>query len=117
MTTNVDKCVHGKPLRDPCGECMVVATSEAKRLLCEPVMVELAFDPVKKPVHYNQGEVECIDAMIAAFGLEAVQSYCRIAAFKYLWRHNHKGTPEQDIDKAVWYLRFSMNDDPRKPNL
>ena len=33
--------------------------------------------------HYAQGNVECtcIDAMVAAFGKEAVDSYCRINAF------------------------------------
>lgn len=69
---------------------------------------------VHRPAHYTQGPIECIDAMLAAFGPEAVRTYCLIAAFKYLWRHEHKGTSDRDLDKAMWYLRFATNDDPRR---
>lgn len=71
-------------------------------------------DPVVWPEHYNQGDIECIDAMGAAFGQPAVQAYCLAAAFKYVWRCMHKGAREQDIRKAIWYLRFSIGDDPRQ---
>lgn len=60
-------------------------------------------DPVNHPAHYTQGNIECIDAMKAAFGADELKTYCKIAAFKYLWRSEHKGG-EQDIDKAIWYL-------------
>ena len=70
-------------------------------------------DMINQPPHYMHGQIECIDAMIAAFGLEAVRMYCRIAAFKYQWRADHKGSPKQDLEKAVWYLRFAAGDDPR----
>ena len=61
-------------------------------------------DPVNHPSHYTQGGIECIDAMVSAFGKEAVATYCRINAFKYIWRSDHKGGKE-DIEKAAWYLR------------
>eukprot|EP01047_Picozoa_sp_COSAG01_P069721 COSAG01_NODE_10389_length_2179_cov_1.138462_4_plen_73_part_01 len=32
-------------------------------------------EDVTKPAHYNQGSVECIDAMISAFGAEQVSSF------------------------------------------
>jgi len=52
--------------------------------------------------------------MVAVFGLEATQKYAEIAAFKYLWRMNKKSkTSVEDKLKAIWYLRFSMGDDPR----
>jgi len=70
--------------------------------------------PVEWPAHYNQGDIQCIDAMVEAFGREAVESWARLTAFKYLWRHQYKGNVEQDIDKATWYLRWSRGDDPRK---
>lgn len=70
-------------------------------------------DMVNKPPHYTHSTIECIDAMCAAFGDEAVRTYCRIAAFKYQWRADHKGSPKQDLEKAVWYLRFAAGDDPR----
>lgn len=58
---------------------------------------------VDHPAHYNQGGIECIDAMVSAYGREAVQSFCIINAFKYLWRAEKKNQVE-DIDKAIWYL-------------
>lgn len=71
-------------------------------------------DPVKWPSHYNQGDIECIDAMIAAKGIEKVRIFCELSAFKYQWRMDQKGSPEQDREKAIWYLRFSGGDDPRR---
>lgn len=71
-------------------------------------------DPVNSPDHYSSGNIECIDAMRSAFGDDAVMTYCRIAAFKYIWRADQKGAPVQDVRKAIWYLRFSIGDDPRK---
>jgi len=73
----------------------------------------VAVDWVKSPPHYI-GEIECIDAMVSAFGLEAVKTYARIAAFKYLWRAGKKDAMAQELGKAVWYLRFANGDDPRK---
>ena len=58
---------------------------------------------VEHPEHYNQGGIECIDAMISAFGKEAVAHFCIVNAFKYVWRASEKNGIE-DIDKAIWYL-------------
>jgi hypothetical protein len=60
-------------------------------------------DMVCSPPHYTQGEIECIDAMKAAFGADELAIYCKIAAFKYVWRCEHKNGLE-DVKKAVWYL-------------
>lgn len=60
-------------------------------------------DNVNHPAHYTSGSIECIDAMTAAFGKESVQTFCKLNAFKYLWRANLKNKDE-DIDKAIWYL-------------
>ncbi len=60
-------------------------------------------DNVNHPFHYTHGGIECIDAMQSAFGVEDVKTYCRINAFKYLWRSEHKNHTE-DIQKAIWYL-------------
>jgi len=62
------------------------------------------FDPVNHPKHYANTKVECIDAMIELFGVEAVKSYCACAVFKYLWRRKEKDNEEQDIQKALWYF-------------
>ena len=41
-------------------------------------------DFVNQPPHYLEGVIECIDAMVAVFGLEHTQKYAEIAAFKYV---------------------------------
>lgn len=60
-------------------------------------------DNVQHPAHYTQGNIECIDAMVAAFGKEAVANFCKLNAFKYNWRSDLKNHTE-DIEKAIWYL-------------
>mgnify|MGYP003294533142 CR=1 FL=1 len=67
---------------------------------------------VNHPTHYNEGKIECIDAMVEAFGKEAVQDFCVINAFKYIWRYKHKGNPQEDLEKAIWYLNknIELND-------
>ena len=60
-------------------------------------------DAVNHPTHYNQGDIEWIDAMVSAFGVEKVAVFCRINAFKYVWRMANKNGLE-DAKKAVWYL-------------
>jgi len=58
---------------------------------------------VNHPAHYNKGNIECIDAMIAAFGKSEVVTFCKINAFKYLWRAENKGKYKEDMEKAAWY--------------
>lgn len=61
-------------------------------------------DNVNHPSHYTHGSIECIDAMVAAFGKKEVTNYCKINAFKYLWRADLKGKTLEDLKKAQWYL-------------
>ena len=75
---------------------------------------EIMKDNVNSPAHYKTGDIECIDAMISAFGRKRVEEYAEIAAFKYLWRQGKKDDQNQDKLKAIWYTRFSMGDDPRE---
>lgn len=63
-------------------------------------------DTVDHPSHYQSASgngIECIDAMKAAFGDYEVAVFCKVNAFKYLYRADAKGGNE-DIRKAVWYL-------------
>lgn len=60
-------------------------------------------DNVNHPAHYNQGGIECIDAMISAFGNASVMDFCALNAFKYIFRHKQKGGLE-DMKKAAWYI-------------
>ena len=62
-------------------------------------------EQVNHPQHYKSGGIECIDAMEAAFGKEEVASFCKLNAFKYIWRSNHKGKCAEDMEKAEWYIR------------
>lgn len=61
-------------------------------------------DMVNHPSHYTNGNIECIDAMVESQGREQVIAYCRLNAFKYIWRCQYKGTESQDMKKAIWYL-------------
>ena len=60
-------------------------------------------DNINHPEHYA-GPIECIDAMIAAYGKEQVAIFCKLCAFKYLWRLEKKGDSSVDAGKAQWYL-------------
>eukprot|EP01049_Picozoa_sp_SAG25_P016180 SAG25_NODE_3600_length_1026_cov_2.094930_1_plen_123_part_00 len=45
---------------------------------------------------YNQGPIECIDAMESAFGVAYMAIFCRINAMKYLWRCSHHTAGPED---------------------
>lgn len=64
----------------------------------------MAKENVNHPSHYNQGAVECIDAMLSAFGKTEVVAFCKINSFKYIWRANDKCKTTEDLKKARWYL-------------
>ena len=59
---------------------------------------------VNHPSHYNQGGIECIDAMASAFGKDDVKAFCKLNAFKYLWRLGCKDEEIQEVGKIKWYL-------------
>ena len=59
---------------------------------------------VNHPQHYNNGGIECIDALAAATeGLQGIEAFCTANAIKYLWRWKWKNGKE-DLDKAIWYI-------------
>ena len=61
---------------------------------------------VSHPSHYTSGAIECIDAMEAAFGIDEVISFCKLNAFKYIWRCGKKGVDKdaEDLSKSAWYV-------------
>lgn len=61
-------------------------------------------DNVNNPDHYNTGSVECIEAIEESMTIEEFRGYLKGNAMKYLWRYNYKGKPEEDLQKAQWYL-------------
>ena len=58
---------------------------------------------VNHPDHYKTGNYECIEVMKEIFGEEKVKDFCKMNAFKYLWRSDRKNGDE-DLKKAKWYL-------------
>ena len=59
-------------------------------------------DVVNNPEHYNQGQVECIDAIKAMLSIEEFIGYLRGNSMKYRWRFRYKNGLE-DLRKAEWY--------------
>lgn len=101
------KYEYKETFEEPCANCQnnfVEGTPEfdKHKLLWESAF-EAKSSAVVHPTHYNQGNIECIDAMLAAFGEEAVANFCLVNAFKYVWRNLDKNGLE-DVDKAIWYL-------------
>ena len=48
-------------------------------------------DPVNKPVHYNQGGIECIEAIRAmTTTMDGTSAYMAGNVLKYVWRHEYK---------------------------
>lgn len=68
---------------------------------------------INHPSRYSKNGYECIDVMVAVFGVEATKHFCKLNAFKYIWRESDKGK-EKDIQKAIqylkWYLELSDSD-------
>lgn len=79
---------------------------------CKPIensplySYNIADDLVNHPSHYcKPGQLECIEKMEVAFGIEAVKRFCLLNAFKYVERCRDKDNFHQDIEKAIWYLK------------
>ena len=70
-----------------------------KREIVEPTKD----DDVEHPVHYNNGNVECIEAIEAASSKKEFEGYLRGNVIKYIWRFRYKDG-EKDLRKAKWYL-------------
>lgn len=67
--------------------------------------IEQETEDMVNPDHYKKlCSMECIDIMLIAFGRESIIDGCKMNAFKYLFRYKHKGSPQTDLEKALWYL-------------
>ncbi len=62
-------------------------------------------DPVNHPQHYtsNPFPLETID-------ITKHYDFCIGNALKYVFRHEHKGNPKQDLEKAIWYLQKKLEE-------
>lgn len=65
---------------------------------------ELKVDNINSPKHYTVGKYEVIDV------IEDWNLNFRLAnAIKYIARHQHKGKPLEDLEKALWYLQREVD--------
>ena len=74
----------------------------ASHWLSKLLVEEPASSAVDHPAHY-QGKHECIDEMIALFGIHSVMNFCACNIWKYRYRAAAKNGQE-DLDKANWYM-------------
>lgn len=75
---------------------------------------------VNHPDHYNRpGQKECIVEMEEKFGTAAVQYFCLLSRYKYLYRCGLKDGTTQELSKANWYRnRFlSLSGDDKLLNI
>lgn len=66
---------------------------------------EPASDPVNSPRHYRGQRWELIE-ILEDLGL--VRNGYLMQAVQYVFRHHRKGTPRQDLKKAIWYVKRSL---------
>lgn len=95
-------CQEDKIIEAEAGKVDVKSNLNNLMFKCE----ECKEDDVNHPSYYTQGNIECIDAMESAYGIDAVISFCRGNAFKYQWRAGSKisaASLEKDLRKSQWY--------------
>ena len=99
-------------------------TFEATQTILNAYMQKLAAEEypekVRRPAHYNQGEIECCDALRSALGDDGFIDYCKGNVMKYVWRAGHKESEDEDLLKSLWYLKMilhvrKLGPDPRDP--
>ena len=74
------------------------------------------FDSVSKPAHYNNGGMECIEAIEGMLDHDEYIGYLRGNSLKYRWRYRYKGKPMEDLRKAEWYEKRLMDYLMRHPS-
>ena len=98
VSTDITSCQMCTRMRVKSSIILVVREKMATPLRC-----------LDAPAHYNQGEVECINAMESAFGKERLATYCTINSMKYIWRgNNHEDGLDVNLRKASWYLHKAL---------
>ena len=91
-------------------QCYYFNEEDLEKLEDPSILINEEFDEPKEMVnhlsHYNQGKREVIEEMRIMFGDEAVESFCRLNAYKYMRRAEFKGNKKEDLDKAEWYMDY-----------
>lgn len=112
-----------QPTRTKCGDCIHFANRDCPvgngnttaDHICECVFFshfangsKKVSDNVNSPAHYNQGCVECIEALKAALGDKFI-GFLVGNVLKYCWRYQHKNGLE-DLRKAQYYLNRAIEE-------
>ena len=92
----MNNLIDPNAIEDPIGT-EEVATSYLQQL--EGLEGLARREAVNSPPHYNQGNIEVIDA-IEYWGLD----FNAGNVVKYVARHQHKAEALEDLKKARWYL-------------
>lgn len=71
-----------------------------------PEVTEIQVD---HPDHYNQGSIECIEALKACMTPEEYHGFCPGNVITYVWRYRNKNGIK-DLKKAKWYLETLIKD-------
>jgi len=64
---------------------------------------------VNNPSHYNNGNIECIDAIEASMTSSEFQGFLKGNIMKYLWRYKSKEKQKEDLEKSSWYMTRLQN--------
>lgn len=69
-----------------------------------PAEIGIELDNVNHPKHYvsHHSGVECIE-------ITEHLNFNLGNAIKYLWRKDLKGKPDEDLNKAIWYLEREID--------
>jgi len=88
-----------RKLREEIMDDVIGEARTAKR----KTVVPIEKDDVEHPAHYNNGNIECIEAIGEALSSEEFEGYLRGNVIKYIWRFRYKDG-KKDLRKAKWYL-------------
>ena len=91
---------RGEEMSNICKECEEPSVTLIQGVCNTCVSRKDESDVVDYPKHYNTGKIQPIDV------IEDWKLDFRLAnAVKYIARHDHKGSAEKDLEKAIWYIQ------------
>tara|TARA_R100001082_G_scaffold106880_1_gene80191 strand:- start:2306 stop:2677 length:372 start_codon:yes stop_codon:yes gene_type:complete len=93
-----------------------IMSNRLDKIIEEDFLDDKKFDDVSKPAHYNNGSMECIDAIRGMLSHEEYIGYLRGNSLKYRWRFRYKGKPVEDLRKARWYEDRLLNYELEHPS-
>lgn len=71
----------------------------------EPTQNAKLIDMVNRPPHYANRQIEVIDVMRDTMTHERFIGFLEGQVIRYLMRWDKKWNPEEDLEKAEWYLK------------